>query len=285
MNNKIIFTASAAILIAWIALVLDAFDISDKVVHVLSNSSKPQVVQVATASLGNETASMKKELAKTPEAMAVPSVTSEVDSSGTAIPIGREYTSSEAKLNQIQSLVTNSITEDEKRLENLNSRREELLAMVDEIDNQSGELNSRLDKLNRLNEVFANEVDRPVAQTREDIGEKLNGYNKIFETKQAFIRNSKNKISISLKGDSLLLIDDKPLRISEYAAKHFNPVVESLRTADYQVDPITISVGRGFSDNHGQVLKRFLSRQYGWDVQIDRSERVSGLEINVSAKK
>lgn len=290
MNSKIIITVTSVVTVAWIALVVDAFSVTDKVANILVDKVEAPVAEISAATYVKNTTEKSAQSESTVRSegkVQMDPSESVKDSSATEVIEQVEPESTGSKMGRIHSLVKNSITEDSRRLDGLQDKRERLLAMIDEIDSQKGALTARLDKLIRINSVFdeSNVVkDNKPTKDNRAVNDKVKAFNKLFDDKQVKFSKRSQSLKMTVKGESLLLIDEKPLRISEYAMKHFSPIVEAIKSEKYRVQPITIELGREYSEQYGDVLRRFLSRQYGWNVDVKPSVR-KGLKVNVTAKR
>lgn len=194
------------------------------------------------------------------------------------------------RVTKIGELVNSSILSDSQSIEKLNANINDLQKTITNLMNSRHNRETRVAQLQRIKEVL--ESNRLVAEDHKEQSraamvvrseelarwgkedEAVKVANTHFKKNVAQIQRDSNSTSLTLDGHSLLILDDKPVRVSRENASALGSLITSFKE-DKNVENVVIRSSRKISLANVRALNEYLNRVYGVTpiiVQVPESE-------------
>jgi len=191
----------------------------------------------------------------------------------------------EGRVENISSLVDKSLELDNEAVNRISARLEKMQKDMVDFKRRRKLHHRRIVKLEKIRTILGrykknvSDKDEDLKALAEQLA-KLKRVNRTFGRRVASISHIEGENILLINGKSLLIIDDKPVRVGADPAKTFYPLIQSFQNAN-QVDKIVIRAHSSTNLDQIHVLAKYFQRLYGWETSFEKTDGRNQFPIQV----
>lgn len=209
------------------------------------------------------------------------------------------------RVSHIGDLVSQSIAIDNRTIQkmdeqivSLNEKIEIMKTSIAQLNSDKSGLKVRLSKLHRVLS-FLDADSKEEAKTKGRAEQKtskemvsvaaqlVDHFNRQMNEFVASLIETSSSVVISIKGETFLIIDDKPVRVSQEKSANVVPLFNKIERT-YGIRQVTMRVRENADIDHIHTLSEYIKNQFGWEPKIrpvQEMKRGHSIEINIITDK
>ncbi len=199
----------------------------------------------------------------------------------TGLNVDRGEADNHLRVTKIEEMVKTSILADNQRLDWLSQNEDKINSFLEKLRQKKNKLRVRMHKLKRIANVFEN--SKTEDQLRETAslpssGSILDRFTTSYDAfisefgyENADIRPLKNGVELNINMDNLVIRDNRRIRVSQDLSTSFVELIEKFKGKSNRINEVTLRTSRDASQKSILILKKYLSKQFGWKVRVKRT--------------
>lgn len=175
----------------------------------------------------------------------------------------------EKRVGKIRSMVSSTIKVDSEELVRVNQEKERLQQVIQKLNEKEAHLNSRVQKLSRINDILGEKYSLSTVPTKSvNMAYQAVQSYKESTDETATIRQSQLEDELLIDAHKLLLTNGGKVRVGMDEALSLKPVIEMVKSGSKQVVKSVIYKSESTPMEKVNVIIQYFEKQYGFKPSV-----------------